>query len=202
MTLQQATARVATRAPAATPDRDARLPGDGAMWLFVLGDLFIFLAYFVIFMVYRHGNPTGFLDSQRQLSLVSGVVNTLILLTSSYLVALAVTATREGRRQRASSLITGAAVCGLLFMGLKAYEWVRLTHDGYTFTHNNFFMFFFAFTGVHLFHVLMGLVVLFVASRELHHPHVRVHVVEAGAVYWHMVDLLWVVLFALLYVMR
>lgn len=181
---------------------ERRLPGNGAIWLFVLGDLFIFLAYFVIFMVYRHGNPTGFLDAQRHLDLISGMVNTLVLLTSSYFVALAVTAMRQGRVRRASSLVTSAGACGLLFMAIKAYEWIRLTHEGFTFTHDDFFMFFFAFTGVHLFHVLMGLVVLAVVRRELHYPYVREHVVEAGAIYWHMVDLLWVVLFALLYVMR
>jgi nitric oxide reductase NorE protein len=63
-------------------------------------------------------------------------------------------------------------------------------------------MFYFALTGVHLFHVLMGLVVLGVVRRELRSASARAHVVEAGGVYWHMVDLLWVVLFALLYVMR
>lgn len=201
MTLHVAEPRtVGGRGAAAHGDR--RLPGNGAIWLFVLGDLFIFLAYFVIFMVYRHGNPTGFLDAQRHLDLLSGMANTLVLLTSSYFVALAVTAMRHGRVRRASRLVVSAASCGLLFVAVKSYEWVRLTHDGYTFTHDNFFMFFFAFTGVHLFHVLLGLVVLAVVRRELHQPHVREHVVEAGAVYWHLVDLLWVVLFALLYVMR
>lgn len=186
----------------ASSDGGRRLPGNGAIWLFVLGDLFIFLAYFVIFMVYRHGNPVGFLDSQRHLDLLSGLVNTLVLLTSSYFVALAVAAMRQGRVRIASSLVMAAASCGLLFMAVKAYEWVRLTRGGFTFTHDNFFMFFFAFTGVHLFHVLMGLVVLGVVRRELRCPSIREHVVEAGAIYWHLVDLLWVVLFALLYVMR
>jgi nitric oxide reductase NorE protein len=200
MTAQQAAERdVVTVDVASGTDR---LLGNGAMWLFVLGDLFIFLAYFVIFMVYRHGHPTQFLDSQRHLDLVSGVSNTLVLLASSYLVARAVEAARQGLARRASTLVVAGGACGLLFMAIKADEWVRLSDHGFTFTHDDFFMFYFALTGVHLFHVLMGLVVLAVVRRELRSPRLRVQVIEAGAVYWHMVDLLWVALFALLYVMR
>jgi nitric oxide reductase NorE protein len=201
MTLHVAASRT-LGLPGVPQQGEARLPGNSGMWLFVLGDMFIFLAYFVVFMVYRHGNPSAFLDAQRNVDLLTGVLNTLILVTSSYLVALAVAAARRGSSRRASSLVTAAACCGLLFMAIKAYEWGRLMHEGYTFTHGDYFMFFFAFTGVHAFHVLMGLIVLAVVRRELHHPEARVHVVEAGAIYWHMVDLLWVVLFALLYVMR
>ena len=181
---------------------ERRLPGNNGMWLFVLGDLFIFLAYFVIFMVYRRWDPETFLASQGHVDLLAGCVNTLVLLASSFLVALAVAAARQRDVRRSTRLLAGAGACGLLFMAIKAYEWVRLTHDGFTFTHDNFFMFYFAFTGVHLFHVLMGLVVLAVVRLELRAPSPREHVVEAGAVYWHMVDLLWVVLFALLYVVR
>jgi len=172
------------------------------MWLFVLGDLFIFLAYFVIFMIYRRWDPTLFLGSERHLDLAIGAINTLVLLTSSCLVALGVGAARRAQLQRAARFVQGAIACGALFLALKAFEWVRLAHDGYTFTHNNFFMFFFALTGVHAFHILMGFIVLAVVRRELRTDHFREHVVVAGAVYWHMVDLIWVVLFALLYVMR
>lgn len=200
------TGHVASVRPAGLRGVDAHgeqhLPGNGAIWLFVLGDLFIFLAYFVVFMVYRHGNATHFLGSQRHLDLLSGVGNTLVLLTSSYVVALAVTAMRQGRLDRASVLVTAAACCGVLFTAIKAYEWIRLVHNGYGLTYDNFFMFFFLFTGVHLFHVLMGLVALTVVRHELRQPNVRAHVVESGAIYWHLVDVLWVVLFALLYVMR
>jgi nitric oxide reductase NorE protein len=182
--------------------RPHRLPGNGAMWLFVVGDLFIFGAYFVIFMIYRRWDPTEFLASQRRLDLRSGVLNTLVLLASSYFVAQAVGAARRQDIRRSRSLLYGAGACGLAFIAIKTYEWTRLAHEGFTFAHNNFFMFFFALTGVHLFHVLMGFVVLGVLRHELRSPQIRDHVVEAGAIYWHMVDLIWVVLFALLYLMR
>jgi nitric oxide reductase NorE protein len=200
MTLQEAP--VSSAIPNSVGDAEPRLPGNAGMWLFVIGDLFIFGAYFVIFMVHRHWDPAGFLASQRHLNLGAGVLNTLVLLTSSYFVAQAVGATRRRDIRRASLLLNGAGACALVFIAIKAYEWTRLMHEGYTFAHNNFFMFFFALTGVHLFHILMGFVVLGVVRHELHTQQARGRVVEAGAIYWHMVDLIWVVLFALLYVMR
>lgn len=193
-------------APAAEVGSDRtrrRLPGDPGMWVFVLGDLFIFLAYFTIFMIYRSKHNALFLSSQRHLNLLSGLANTLVLLASSRFVALAVQSARADQIQRARRLVAGGAVCGLVFVGIKLYEWATLISGGYTLARNEYFMFYFTLTGVHLLHVLLGLVVLGVVTLELRRPQaLRANVIEAGAIYWHMVDLLWVVLFALLYVMR
>src|SRR3954452_19407279 len=167
MTAQQVAHAEGRTAAVQPTDRPSRLPGNSGMWLFVLGDLFIFLVYFIVFMVYRRWNPATFLASQRHLDLLAGCLNTLVLLASSCLVALAVAAARRRDVRRSTSLIGGAATCGLVFIAIKAFEWVQLTHHGFTFTHNNFFMFYFALTGVHLVHVLMGLVVLAVVRREL-----------------------------------
>lgn len=180
-----------------------RLPGNPAIWVFVIGDLFAFLMYFVVFMVYRYRSPSVFLDSQHHVTLLAGLVNTLVLLTGSRFVARAVVATRTGHFHRAKRFLAGAAGCGVVFVAVKAYEWARLISGGYTLARNDFFMFYFTLTGVHLFHVLLGLVVLGVCAFELRRsPAPRATVVEAGAIYWHMVDLLWIVLFALLYLMR
>ena len=182
---------------------ELRLPGDVHIWVFVLGDLIIFSVYFVIFMIYRTQHPDVFLGSQRHLSLALGVTNTLVLLLSSRYVALAVQSARAKDHARASRLIQYAAACGVVFLLIKAYEWVALINDGYTLAHNNFFMFYFTITGVHMFHVLLGLLFLALVLRELHNPQLRREpMVEVGAIYWHMVDLLWVIIFALLYVVR
>ena len=86
---------------------------------------------------------------------------------------------------------------------VKAHEWYSLVSAGQTVQRNNFYMFYYAFTGVHLFHVLMGLIVLGVMRAELRRPAGRrTWLIEAGAIYWHMVDLLWIILFALLYLLR
>lgn len=179
------------------------LPGDGSMWVFVLGDLVIFGAYFLIFMVYRNQERELFLESQQHLSLTVGVVNTLVLLASSWFVATSVQATRAGDYQRALRLTLLGGGCGILFLAVKAYEWTSKISQGYTFPSNNFFMFYYLLTGVHLIHVALGLVFLGVTFVELRKPHLRrILMVESGATYWHMVDLLWIVIFALLYVMR
>jgi nitric oxide reductase NorE protein len=179
------------------------LPSDKDMWVFVLGDLVIFSSYFIIFMIYRHQERQLFLESQQHLSLNIGVINTLVLLASSWFVAQSVQHTRAGEYERAVRLTIGGGLCGVAFIVTKAFEWTSKISHGHTFPSNNFFMFYYQLTGVHLFHVALGLVFLGVVYRELRNPKLRrVSMVETGATYWHMVDLLWIAIFALLYVMR
>jgi nitric oxide reductase NorE protein len=188
--------------PPAADAKAPHLPGDGAMWVMVLGDMLIFSAYFLIYMVHRALAPEAFLAAQQHLNVTVGVINTMVLLTSSWFVVRGVTAARSGHSDQAVRLLYRAATCGLLFIAIKVYEWsTEITH-GYT-LHNGFFSFYYALTGVHVFHVTLGLVILGFCVRELRVPaRRRMSIVEQGATYWHMVDLLWVVIFGLLYVMR
>jgi nitric oxide reductase NorE protein len=180
-----------------------RLQGEGSMWVFVLGDMVIFGTYFIIYMLARTRERGVFLASQQHLSQTIGLVNTLVLLASSWFVARGVRAARLNDHRRATKLTAYAGLCGVAFILIKAFEWSSKVSAGYTLTRNNFFMFYFMLTGVHLLHVVIGLIVVGVVLRELRDPaRRRVSVVETGAVYWHMVDLLWLVLFALVYVMR
>ncbi len=181
----------------------ARQQGDINMWVFVLGDLVIFGVYFIIFMVERTQQREVFLQSQQHLSQDIGAVNTLVLLASSWFMARAVLAARVADHIRATRLATMAGVCGVVFILVKVVEWTEEIRGGYTLPTNDFFAFYFVLTGVHLLHVLMGLIVVGVVLRELRTPALRrVSMVETGAVYWHMVDLIWVIVFALLYLMR
>jgi nitric oxide reductase NorE protein len=173
------------------------------MWVFVLGDMVIFGAYFVIFMVERTQQRALFIQSQQHLSLDIGVVNTLVLLTSSWFVARGVQAARIPDRGRALRFTFCGGACGVVFMALKGYEWSSEIGRGFTLGSNDFCMFYYMLTGVHLFHVLLGLIILTIVGREFRRTGLRrVSVAETGATYWHMVDLLWIVIFALLYVMR
>ena len=179
------------------------LPGDSAMWVMVLGDLFIFGAYFIIFMIYRTMAPAEFLASQQHLSVTVGVVNTVVLLTSSWYIARSVLAARVGDHERAIRLTYLGGAFGVGFILIKAYEWSTEIAHGYTLPSNDFFMFYYMLTGVHLFHVALGLLILGIVVRELRNPRKRrTSMVESGGIYWHMVDLLWIVIFGLLYVMR
>lgn len=173
------------------------------MWVMVLGDLIIFGSYFLIFMVHRAMAPQEFLEAQQHLNLNVGVLNTLVLLTSSWFVARSVVAARSGDHDAAIRLTYAGAGCGALFIGIKAYEWTTKVAEGHTMAGSEFFMFYYMLTGVHLFHVTLGLLLMGIVVRELRNPHKRrMSMVESSATYWHMVDLLWVVIFGLLYVMR
>jgi nitric oxide reductase NorE protein len=178
------------------------LPGDAGIWVFALGDMVIFAVYFIIFMAYRGHQQAAFLAGERHLSLASGAVNTLALLAGSRFVALAVTAAGAGQARRARRLAGAAGLCGAAFLLVKAHEWYSLVSAGLTVQHGNFYMFYYAFTGVHLLHVLAGLVALGVMRAELRRPAPRAWLLEAGGIYWHLVDLLWIILFALLYLVR
>ena len=182
---------------------ETHLPANKDMWVFGLGDLVIFGSYFIIFMIYRNQERDLFLASQQHLSLNVGVLNTLVLVASSWFVARSVQLTRAGDYGRAMRLTVFGGLCGVAFILIKAYEWSSKIGHGFTFGSNEFFTFYYMLTVVHLFHVALGLVFLGVTYFELRNPKFRrVTMVETGATYWHMVDLIWVVIFALVYVMR
>lgn len=173
------------------------------MWVFVIGDLVIFAAYFIIFMIYRADEPALFLASQQHLSQEIGFINTLVLLASSWFIATSVQAARSEDHKRALRLTVWGSLCGFLFILIKGYEWFSHIRLGLTLASDDFFMFYYMLTGVHLFHVVLGLVVLTVVFLELRAPRLRrASVIEMGATYWHMVDLLWIVIFSLVYVIK
>ena len=165
--------------------------------------MIIFGLYFIIFMIERSTEPSLFLASQHHLNETIGLINTLVMLASSWFVARAVQASRSGDYEGATRLTVGGFLCGALFILIKIYEWSSEISHGYTLPRNDFFMFYFMLTGVHLLHVVMGLIILGIVLRELRNPSLRrASMVESGATYWHMVDMLWIVIFALVYVMR
>ncbi len=188
-------------------DRNANLgnhiPGHSSMWFFVIGDLLIFGVYFVAYVYYRGQEQDLFLQSQARLNLDIGAINTIVLLTSSLFVALGVSAARAGRTADGLRLFGIALACGAAFPVLKLFEYVPEIVAGVTPGTNLFFMFYFMMTGLHLCHVLLGLVVLSFVIRDLRRAaKPDITFAETAATYWHMVDVLWLVLFALFYLMR
>lgn len=185
------------------PEAASATPGQPDMWVLVLFEALIFSSYFVVYMIYRMNDPALYLQSQAQLSQLSGVFNTIVLLTSSWSIARCVQRSREGDYDAALNSVFLTIALGLVFTGSKLYEWVAKTQRGLTFPSNEFFSFYYFLTGMHLLHVVMGFVVLEVVVYQLWSPRRRSQeIIETGATYWHMVDFLWVMIFALLYVMR
>ena len=186
--------------PPAPPMR--RIPGEQGTWVFLMGDMLVFGVFFATFMVERSKNPELFDVSRKTLHVGVGLTNTLVLLLSSLFVVMALGAIRAGARSVAGSAVAAAMVCGLAFIGLKVFEYYSALAVGHGAGANHFYLYYFILTGLHLFHVCVGMVVLgflLTQTRRTEFSVTRMAVVEGGACFWHLVDLLWIVLFALLY---
>ncbi|MEM7469216.1 MAG: cytochrome c oxidase subunit 3 [Pseudomonadota bacterium] len=181
------------------------IPGEFGVWIFVLGDMCIFALFFAVYLFYRTEDLPLFIESQQTLNQNFGAVNTLLLLFSSLFVALAVLDIREQQGKYATRLIGLAIACGLGFAAVKFFEYGEKLRAGIGITSNDFFMYYYIFTGIHFIHVLIGLVVLllmFFAARDGIQTDNAMRTFESGGIFWHMVDLLWIVLFPLLYLIR
>lgn len=179
-----------------------RIPGEAGTWVFLFGDMVVFGVFFATFMVERATAPELFDQARTTLHIGVGLINTLVLLTSSLCIVVAIGAIRENAKTIARKAITAAIGCGIVFIALKVYEFVALASAGHGPGANTFYMYYFILTGLHLFHVCIGLTVLaFVRTqaRRAELSATRIALIEGGACFWHLVDLLWIFLFALLY---
>ncbi|TPG36494.1 cytochrome c oxidase subunit 3 family protein [Mycobacterium hodleri] len=182
-----------------------RLPGVDGIWVFIGADSVIFAILFLSFMQDRLKNPAIFEASRQTLNLNLGGIDTLILLTSSWSVALAVQAMKRDQIDREPRLLLGGAITGVMFVVSKSIEYFQKFAHGINPGTNPFYMWYFTLTGIHLIHVVVGtslLTYLWVRSRRGTYDHLHRAVPESVASYWHLVDLLWIVLFPLLYLMK
>jgi nitric oxide reductase NorE protein len=198
---------VASSAVALEPAEGAvrRLPGEAGVWILIGGDLLLFSAYFLTYAFYRTDDIALYAQSQATLNQSYGALNTALLLTSSLFVAFGVRAIRAGPRRRIPGLFLAALACGFGFGIVKMIEWSEKFRLGLKVTSNDFYMFYFMFTGIHFAHVLLGMgalvFMIIIARRNRFNPR-DITLIECGASFWHMVDLLWIVLFALFYLMK
>jgi nitric oxide reductase NorE protein len=182
--------------------RDGHTPGEAGLWIFILGDMTLFAAILIVFLWERRSDPVVFEESAHQLIQPIGAANTLVLVLSSYLVVRAVFAHRGGRYPQARRLVAGAVSCAAVFAGLKAFEYYSEISSGHTPSSGTFFTFYFVLTGLHLLHVIVGTALLLVWQAMLKRRRSWTgsqKVAEGIASYWHMVDLLWVAIFTLVY---
>ena len=185
-----------------------RVPVEPDFWLLIFGDLTVFSVMFVAFMLRRFESAethTVFSMGAESLNQPIGLTNTLILLTSSYAVVLALSHYRLGDLQRMIRFICIAIICGLGFVFLKIIEYTEKINQGITVTQDRFFELYFTFTGIHLLHVVIGISLLTIvgyrASVKKHDAFTSPGFIEGVACYWHMIDLLWVMLFSLFYLL-
>ena len=198
---------VSSVAEASAPVETERVPVEAGFWIIILGDLSFFAAMFIAFVLGRHEDAASYAlytESAKSLHTGSGLLNTIVLLSSSYLVARAVVMLRDGDEQRGRQNLMMGAALGAVFIALKVIEYARLLGDGYGVTSSDFHAYYFTFTGVHLLHVVIGVLLmgyLIHASRPERAAGERPALIfhEGVAIYWHMVDMLWLFLFSLFY---
>lgn len=185
--------------------REEGLPGDFAIWIFILAEMLAFGVLFVAYAFTRAGDVELFNASQATLNRTAGAINTLVLITSSYFVMRAVTAIKHGFSKDCAWWLGVAFLLGGVFVGIKVVEFHDKFSEGITLSTNSFYMFYLALTFFHFMHVLMGMIILacvIVKARRGDYGRHDYVGVETAASFWHMVDLLWIILFPLVYVIR
>ena len=193
------------RATADTLPRPNQPPGDLAIWFFILAELLVFAVFFLAYAWTRRANIDLFNEYQLTLDRRAGLINTLALLTSSYCVVRAVAAVRTDQVRRGAHWLLGGIALGGVFLAVKAGEYAHHLALGVNLRTNTFYMFYLSLTFFHFLHVILGMVILGVVAVKAWRGGYSAadHVgVETGASYWHMVDLVWLILFPLVYVMR
>lgn len=182
-----------------------RLRGDLGVWLIILLELLTFAILFVAFAFARTGELEVFQTSQKTLDLHAGALNTVLLITGSWCVACAVRAVQRDACALGARWLLASLACGTGFVVVKLSEYAGKLQEGVDLSSNTFYMFYIFLTGFHFLHVVVGMLALvylwFKTRRGAYGSHDS-HALETGAAFWHMVDLLWIVLFPLVYVMR
>lgn len=183
------------------------------MWTFLSTEVLLFGGLILGYFVYRHADPQAFLAASRETRIVIGTINTALLLTSSFCVAAALQAAEQGERRATRALLVIAILLGLSFLGLKGVEYFEEYREhlvpGIDFAPTGdsahgmelFFVFYFISTLLHGVHVLCGIGILavFAALATTTAGSRYVAGLRTAALYWHFVDLVWIFLFALIY---
>ena len=175
----------------------SNLPGNPIMWVLIISELLVFGAFFLGFGVARMLQPELFRAGQAMLDIRLGGLNTLILVTSGWMAAKAVHARKLGDVPRSRRWVAAAMALGVAFLVVKGVEYADKAAHGIGIETDTFFTLFYLMTGFHALHVVMGLVVLTIVAWKN-----TVDNLETGAAFWHMVDLIWLILFPIVYLVR
>jgi nitric oxide reductase NorE protein len=180
-------------------------PGGILIWIIILVELATFTAGIGAFAWHRSLDPDLFAAAQQNLSATTGLVNTLVLFTSGFFMAEAVRLLKLGKTTDSYWRMLAALVLGLAFLTIKGTEYAGKLAHGLDLGYSTFFTFYWLLTGFHFVHVLVGSVILAVLARKTRQGvyHQNNHEdVETGASFWHLCDLIWLLLFPVLYLMK
>ena len=182
------------------------------MWIFLYSEIILFGGLFVLYAVYFHAFPEDFARGGEELNRIFGTANTLVLLISSFTVAASITAIQRRQKGQAIGLLIFSLLCGLTFLINKYFEWgAKFHHDLYPNSDlmldsdpgfNIFFGLYYTITGLHGLHVIIGMVLLSISLGLVIRGKVtdqRYAMLENSGLYWHLVDLIWIYVFPLFY---
>jgi len=185
------------------------------MWLFIFTELLLFGGLFLVYSVFRAEYPTNFHEGSLELSVTIGAINTIALLISSMTIAMALTAIQKDNKKLALALISITLILATVFLINKYVEWgAKFEHGLYPGSplmkyldrgHLLYFSLYFFMTGLHALHIIVGMVLLTICLFKVRSGNVNsksyIHL-ENGALYWHLVDLIWIFLFPLMYLIN
>jgi len=173
------------------------LPGHPMMWILIGSELLVFGGALLAFSGARIGDAAGFAAAQDRLDRLSGLLNVVVLVTSGLFAAFAVEAARRDDRRRTRLSLAVAALLGGVFLAFKISEYAAEIGAGIGLDSGVFFTLYFLITGFHALHVVLGLVILAIVAVWPSRMNV-----ETGAAFWHMVDLVWLLVFPVVYLVR
>lgn len=184
--------------------KPSNLPGDAGFWVFIAADMCLFAMLFVVFLTARSENVGQFEFARKAMAPSLGLVSTLVLITSSYLAARAVVAARARDSELVVRNLCLAIGVGSLFAVIKAFDYGSKFAAGIGPATNDFYTYYFALTGLHLLHYLVGMTALTISVRRARTGPVGAAFtrwIESVGVYWHMVDVIWIFLFPMFYLL-
>ncbi|WP_173980645.1 cytochrome c oxidase subunit 3 [Magnetospirillum sp. UT-4] len=173
------------------------LPGNPIMWVLIISELLVFGAFFLGFGGARLFEPEVFRAGQARLDIALGGANTLILVSSGWLAAKAVQAAHDGRVAASRRFLAAAGALGVAFLAVKGVEYADKAAHGIGIETDTFWTLFYLMTGFHAMHVVMGIIVLAIVGWRFSAENI-----ETGTAFWHMVDLIWLILFPIVYLVR
>lgn len=172
------------------------LPGELMIWVLIISELLVFGAGLVAFLSVRLTDPDGFAAAQDMLNRTGAGINTVVLITSGYLAALACQCVRPAQQLWRRFALVGAAALGSVFLWIKGTEFMAKSASGIGWDTHPFFNFYYMLTGFHAAHVGAGVLLLLLVALRDHKDSTA-----DAAAFWHMVDLVWVVLFPVIYLL-
>lgn len=179
-------------------------PGGLLIWIIVFLELITFSAFLIVYLSFRQSDLETFNASQSMLNSTLGMINTIVLLTSGLFMAAGLFELKKGGRNAITYLALTIAF-GVLFMGLKAFEYNEKIELGIGFSTNQFWVFYWLLTGFHLIHVFVAVVLLsymLIKTKSGTYSATNFEDVESVGVFWHMCDLIWIFLFPILYLLH